>query len=36
MLNGSQEEVGGDYQDHVLNIPVEAVRPAEAGKTEAS
>ena len=33
VLNGSQEEVGGDYQDHAMKTPVETVAPTEADKT---
>ena len=36
VLNGSHEEVGGDYQDHVLNSPVDGIQAAEAAKTEVS
>ncbi len=33
VLNGSHEEVYGDYQDAIINARVEATAPAEAGKT---
>ncbi|MGO9109289.1 MAG: AAA family ATPase [Thermoguttaceae bacterium] len=36
VLNGSQEEVFGDYQDPIINTPVEAADTAEAAKTDAA
>jgi hypothetical protein len=33
VLNGSHEEVYGEYQDHIIDVGVEAGETAEAAKT---